>query len=828
MGKYNFNVLASQGSELRQFSAVEYSSSFDRELAIRIRDDSLSADVDSPSHGLLNDIHPIHLKPHATKSNVFTHRMTYCTRLNAYYENGVTDRIYIENWDRGTYDYRNVVRVQSFETKRHVCVRIDLSFVIMCSDKLNFRITSLTLRLIHILVDRSATIEWDIAPAPLEDGAPLNWKKINFPGNMFNDGYGPMLIETSISITRMLKGCTGFMLRASEISWENTLIFPQDLQEYGPPGEGEILPMDIYLELTPDPDPRLVKEIVHHTEPLPKIGGLFNEKYACNVVPHDTKPETFSHRMRYNTRTNSYYENERTDKKFLKRWDRGTLKHENISYQPELEIHNRKVYLARNPNKISLPAYISWRFDYRPGGYLISSLTLKLSHSCWCECAKIEWSICPLPTRDNTQPEWKPLHFNLREGRNLRRTFKYSDQRIDATEHVKDQYGFTLKAHMSGGVSDGMWKKTQLFRQDLDKSGKLDGEEEETFGMDVRVDLVPDIRCEPTVKEVRMREFIKSENLTWCEYTIKGENVESESLTRNDNKTDFNIIFKAPGHHIQISMHRAVLVSFSDYFVKLFDTKMRESQFGYVEWPHDSLLMLEIIIEYMYTGEVKGIHTLEEWMELLQEASVPGVGGNGQNPGGSGNFDPTSLMSGNPKGNNGNNGFDPTSLLGGANPSGGGNNQIPGLDPSMLAGQKQPQHAPQGTPQGAPAKTASPQNQAKSPSMSPNTGGNKAPSSGTPNAAPAKSKAPAAPNVCKIPWQEKEKACILVSGPSNNTIIQPGSTQRISWNQSPCQMSARVVGMFHVFLYNNLQAVPDSKKRGLVKRDYSPNGKVEI
>ncbi|CAG8827858.1 41819_t:CDS:2, partial [Gigaspora margarita] len=30
-------------------------------------------------------------------------------------------------------------------------------------------------------------------------------------------------------------------------------------------------------------------------------------------------------------------------------------------------------------------------------------------------------------------------------------------------------------------------------------------------------------------------------------------------------------------------------------------------------------------------------------------------------------------------------------------------------------------------------------------------------------------------------------------GPPNNTIIEPESKHRISWNQSPCQMSARVV-----------------------------------
>ncbi|CAG8688286.1 18365_t:CDS:2, partial [Acaulospora morrowiae] len=210
---------------------------------------------------------------------------------------------------------------------------------------------------------------------------------------------------------------------------------------------------------------------------------------------------------------------------------------------------------------------------------------------------------------------------------------------------------------------------------------------------------------------------------------------------------------------------------------------------------------------------------------------APSMGGNpmtGQSPGSGGGFDPTNLMGNNPNGK-GNNGFDPSSLLGGANPSSGG-----GIDPAMLTGQPQPQKqapksVPQGNGQGAPAKAPSPQGTGKTPAQPSNTGENKAPSSGTPNATPTKSKTAATPDVRKLAWQEKEKACILVSGPPNNTIIQPQSKQRISWNQSPCQMSARVVGMFHVFLYNNLQAVPDekaAKKRDIVKRDYSSNGKI--
>ncbi|CAG8768434.1 5638_t:CDS:2, partial [Dentiscutata erythropus] len=110
--------------------------------------------------------------------------------------------------------------------------------------------------------------------------------------------------------------------------------------------------------------------------------------------------------------------------------------------------------------------------------------------------------------------------------------------------------------------------------------------------------------------------------------------------------------------------------------------------------------------------------------------------------------------------------------------------------------------------------------------MSPKTtkspaSGNKAPSSGSPNTSPKSDKTKDATNLKKVPWQVKEKACIEVSGPSNKTIVQPETIQRISWNQSPCQMEARIVENFAVLLYNTLKLVPDAKKR-----DYSPNGKI--
>lgn len=54
---------------------------------------------------------------------------------------------------------------------------------------------------------------------------------------------------------------------------------------------------------------------------------------------------------------------------------------------------------------------------------------------------------------------------------------------------------------------------------------------------------------------------------------------------------------------------------------------------------------------------------------------------------------------------------------------------------------------------------------------------------------------------------------IFFSGSPNNTLIMPLSKQGISWNQSQCLISGRIVEMFQVFLFNNLKVVLDAKKK---------------
>lgn len=60
--------------------------------------------------------------------------------------------------------------------------------------------------------------------------------------------------------------------------------------------------------------------------------GLFNDKYRFNVLPIEKMRNIYTHRISYNVITNAYYENGKTNIKYLKRWDRGTFTNKNIYY----------------------------------------------------------------------------------------------------------------------------------------------------------------------------------------------------------------------------------------------------------------------------------------------------------------------------------------------------------------------------------------------------------------------------------------------------------------------------------------------------------------
>ncbi|KAG9287146.1 hypothetical protein G9A89_001041 [Geosiphon pyriformis] len=214
---------------------------------------------------------------------------------------------------------------------------------------------------------------------------------------------------------------------------------------------------------------------------------------------------------------------------------------------------------------------------------------------------------------------------------------------------------------------------------------------------------------------------------------------------------------------------------------------------------------------------------------MAQIPNFPSFGGQGDNSP-FGNIDPSK---GNPIQPGGQ--LDPTSTNSPLNPNNPNsvysNPEGKGKSSQPQQKQSQPESPISSGPQSGGKSPSSSATPAKAPT-SQSSGGNP-PSSGKPTSQSGGKAPPPPPNILKQAWQEKEKACVLVSGPPNNTIVQPMSKHRISWNQSPCQMSARVVGQFNVFLYNNLKMVPDeksAKKRdycgSFCKRDYTPNGKL--
>ncbi|RGB41793.1 hypothetical protein C1646_684840 [Rhizophagus diaphanus] len=236
----------------------------------------------------------------------------------------------------------------------------------------------------------------------------------------------------------------------------------------------------------------------------PPALGLLNNKYRLHVIPNNNSSNQFTHRISYNTRNNAYYENGIFNKKYLKSWKKGCMEYDNIAYKVDNELDLQMVYLAREPDtdRSTEPGYIIWQFDYRSGNFLISSLNLRLKHCTFDDSVSIRWSISPLPTRSNPTPTFHPIKSDLLPTCTHDNQYKYqSDNTLkDVSSLIKGEYGFKLKVDLIGGDIDDAWQKTQLFRQK--RTGGSDDlvDDDETFRFDVRVELVPDIVCDPLQK----------------------------------------------------------------------------------------------------------------------------------------------------------------------------------------------------------------------------------------------------------------------------------------------------------------------------------------
>jgi hypothetical protein len=212
----------------------------------------------------------------------------------------------------------------------------------------------------------------------------------------------------------------------------------------------------------------------------------------------------------------------------------------------------------------------------------------------------------------NQDPSWKLIQFEpYTERRHIANEIK------ELTQFVKSEYGFILKAHLSGGEQDNViWQKTQLFRQDWNSKlsrEKLIVENDDTFGFDVKVELRPDIIVDP---------------LPELSFSNDESNISKKSIVLNDESSDFVIHYKVSSNDYtsnerKFYAHSKVLSRRSDYFSALLESKMIESQNKSLTLTDEDITYesLEIILNYMYKGDLPNIKTFDEWTTLLRYAS---------------------------------------------------------------------------------------------------------------------------------------------------------------------------------------------------------------
>ncbi|CAB4491725.1 unnamed protein product [Rhizophagus irregularis] len=360
-------------------------------------------------------------------------------------------------------------------------------------------------------------------------------------------------------------------------------------------------------------------------------GGTLSDRFSLHVVPVDEKNNLFINRISYNTQTNAYYENGILSNKYLKKWAEGTYQWDNIKLK--IEYDWKKIYLARVPDTekrtpineiMNDDGEISWKFDYRIGSYIINSLILRLSFGTFDDSASVQWFIKPLPTMKNPDPGWKLIQVNTSD--------QNVNEIVDVSQFVKDEYGFILQVRLSGGDESPIkWQKSQLFRQNfsvLDKN--LEAENDETFGLDVNVELKPDVIVDPLIKLSGLndstRDFVIHYEFSADDYQIISnsssldkeidkEETDKEEIDKEE--TDKEEIDKEPK---DLHVHSELL---SNHFSKLLESKMGESQDKSITLNDSDISYesLEIILNYLYTGKLPIIESYDNWITLLCDAS---------------------------------------------------------------------------------------------------------------------------------------------------------------------------------------------------------------
>ncbi|GES81113.1 BTB/POZ protein [Rhizophagus clarus] len=551
------------------------------------------------------------------KENVFTNRISYDVINDAYYENG---KKYIEFWDRGALYYENLIYATHYSGDRtylrDTTALIPENFKLSASIIYKFdyssyetlSITSLNLKLncydnntgYQLIISISTNHHTD---NKLSSSSPNHYLK-SLKWNIIKETY----IKNTNERMNLPKNLTRFMTKNNKIFYikaeiikkdhknyqKNLQLFPYIKNHFDEFSIKKNFGLDVRVELSsslivPSYNISYEKCMIKSEG----CDGLFNDKYKFNVLPVENMKNIYTHRISYNVVTNAYYENGKTDIKYLKRWDRGTLTNKNIYYSLENSADLEIDYISRNlsVDKKNQSAYVTWKFDYRPGNFYINSLKLRLKFHYSSQRSKIQWSIKLLPTRKNPNSEFKPINFPFQEN-NL-------DYIIDLTDIAKDEYGFILKAKMIGG-------KTQLFRQDVNKNEKsLLHLNDDNFDMDVEAKLKPNMICDEYNTSVNEKNFLFNDKNT-SDFVIKLE------LEKNNDNMDLENFFY---------LHSKILTSISDYFKALFNSQMIESHNRFLKLYDIPLNIFENLLSFIYDDNLKNLKNLDDWVDLLYISS---------------------------------------------------------------------------------------------------------------------------------------------------------------------------------------------------------------
>ncbi|CAH1768687.1 4285_t:CDS:2, partial [Entrophospora sp. SA101] len=371
-----------------------------------------------------------------------------------------------------------------------------------------------------------------------------------------------------------------------------------------------------------------------------KCYGVLNDMFKINLVPNlslksssSNTATTYTHRLSYNTRNNAYYENRNLDDIYIRGWERGAFKAVNMCRKEE------------NDWKMQ-SANIIWKFDYRPSKLVINSISLKLRFATFDETASVKWMIQLTPTRSNPNTDWILLDYSDNTNNNIYWERNDNDGRKDLT---------ALRALLSGGTTHYCWQKTQLFRQALTSPNKDDpnsrngmADDDESFGLDVKVELKPQFICELPLNNnnntipsyssplqnntSQIKKPFILDDLSDSDFTIILDNdydgnsntattsddmaiscsmttsIDSNAATISTSPSTSPSTSNEPSKKKSFHVHSKILTDNSEYFNALIHSPMIESQNHTLLLKDTSYQTMKTILEFLYTGELSSIN----------------------------------------------------------------------------------------------------------------------------------------------------------------------------------------------------------------------------